>query len=68
MREGCVIDFVRDAFDHLKAISFTPETAPLLDAAPVDANAGVVDLSTGGKVSSRPLARDNREPNVRTAA
>ena len=43
------VDWVRDAFGHLKAIGFTPEAQALLDKAGVEADAGVVDVSTDAK-------------------
>lgn len=52
--EGCArlvhdhaaVEFVSNAFRHLKAIGFTPTARPLLDRAGVKEDAGVVDLAT----------------------
>ncbi|AQR61287.1 catalase HPII [Brevundimonas sp. LM2] len=47
LKEAAAIDFIRDAFGHLKAIGFTPEAQPLLDKAGVEPDDGVIDLSGG---------------------
>ncbi len=68
--ESAAVDFVSNAFVHLKAIGFTPEAQPLLDKANVEPDAGIVDLS-GGADSFVPPARNrqwDREPNVRKLA
>ena len=68
--ESAAIDFVHNAFVHLKAIGFTPEAQPLLDKAGVAPDAGVVDLS-GGAEAFLPPARTRqwaREPTVRMLA
>jgi len=49
--EAAAIDWVRDAFGHAKIIGHTAEAAPLLKAAGVKADAGLVAL--GGKESLR---------------
>ena len=68
--ESAAIDFVHNAFVHLKAIGFTPEAQPLLDKAGVAPDAGVVDLG-GGEEAFLPPARTRqwaREPGVRMLA
>ena len=44
LKEGAAIQWVMDAFGHLKAIGFTKEAQPLLDKAGVQADEGVVQL------------------------
>ena len=77
-KEGCAqlladsaaLDFVHNAFVHLKAIGFTAEAQPLLDKAGVVADAGVVDLA-GSTEAFLPPARTRqweREPKVRMLA
>jgi catalase len=68
--ESAAVDFVSNAFVHLKAIGFTAEARPLLDKAGVVADAGVVDISKGPD-GFLPPARTRqwaREPSVRTLA
>ena len=43
-REAAAIDWVRDAFGHLKVIGHTAGAAPLLERAGVEPDAGVVAL------------------------
>ncbi len=47
LREPAAIDFVSDAFVHLKAIGFTATAQPLLDRCGVQPDPGVVDLKDG---------------------
>ncbi len=54
VKEGTAIDFVRDAFRHLKAIGHTAEALPLLDAARIVADRGVVDISKNVKAFLKP--------------
>ena len=42
---AAAIDFVRDAFGHLKAIAFDKGGAALLQAANIGQDAGVVDVN-----------------------
>jgi catalase len=44
LKEGAAVQFVMDAFGHLKAIGHTAESQPLLDKANVKADAGVVTI------------------------
>ncbi|MEW5687155.1 MAG: catalase [Pseudomonadota bacterium] len=70
LRESAAIDFVADAFVHLKAVGFTAEAQPLLDKANVVADAGVVALSGDAGAFLTPAATRqwDREPKVRTLA
>ncbi len=45
LKEGAAVQWVMDAFGHLKAIAATKEAMPLLDKAGVVTDAGVVDVS-----------------------
>jgi catalase len=68
--DSAAIDFVRNAFAHLKAIGFTAAAQPLLDKAGVVNDPGVVDLA-GGAEAFLPPARTrqwDREPKVRILA
>ena len=47
LKQAEAINWIRDAFGHLKVIGFTPEAKPLLDKAAVEADAGVIDLKAG---------------------
>lgn len=44
LSESAAVQFVMDAFGHLKAIGYTPEAQPLLDRAGVQPDAGVLPL------------------------
>ncbi len=70
LTEGAAVDFAKDAFGHLKAIGVTAEAQPLLDKAGVEADAGVIDVSTDAKAWLAPAATRqwDREPKVRTLA
>jgi catalase len=70
MNDSAGVDFVHNAFVHLKAIGFTAEAQALLDKAGIVADAGIVDLG-GGVVTFLPPARTrqwDREPSVRMLA
>jgi len=68
--EAAAVDFVRDAFGHLKAIGFTGEAQPLLDKAGVEPDDGVVDLAKGARAYIVPASTRQwkREPKVRMLA
>ena len=70
LKEGAAVDFVKDAFGHLKAIGCTPQAQPLLDKAGVEPDEGVVDLTASAKAFLAPARRRQwkREPKVRTLA
>ncbi|MDB5432308.1 MAG: catalase [Caulobacter sp.] len=70
MKDSAGIDFVHNAFVHLKAIGFTPEAQPLLDKCGVEPDAGIVDLSGGadGFIAPAKTRQWDREPKVRMLA
>ena len=65
-KEGAAVQWVMDAFGHLKAIGHNAEAKSLLDKAGVEADEGVTDLA--GFVESAKKRYWDREPNVRTLA
>ncbi len=66
-KEGAAIDFVRDAFGHLKAIAADEGAKALLKAAGVTADAGVVDAADPKAFIKAAKTRQwAREPKVRT--
>jgi catalase len=65
--ESAAVDFVRDAFGHLKAIGCTPECQPLLDKAGVIPDAGVTSLGDAFLKAASTRMFD-REPSIRTLA
>jgi len=70
-QEAAAIDFVRDAFGHLKVIAFLDAAKPLLDKAHVMPDAGVIALSksTGVKAFIAAAKKHRiwaREPAIRT--
>lgn len=65
-REGAAIQWVMDAFGHLKAIGHNAAAKPLLDKAGVEPDDGVTDLS--GFVEAAKRRYWDREPKVRTLA
>jgi catalase len=66
VKEGAAVQFVMDAFGHLKAIGYNADAKPLLDKAGVEPDEGVVEL--GGFVEAAKKRYWDREPNVRTLA
>jgi catalase len=66
-REAAAVQFVMDAFGHLKAIGHTPEAQPLLDRAGVEKDAGVVSLANGFITAAMQRFFD-REPKLRLLA
>ena len=67
MKEAAAIQFVMDAFGHLKAIGHTPEAKPLLDKAGVKPDAGVVPADKAF-VKAAGTRYWDREPSVRMLA
>ncbi|MFL6711068.1 MAG: catalase HPII, partial [Massilia sp.] len=66
-KEAAAIDFVRDAFGHLKAIAVDAGAKALLDKAGVAPDAGVVDAKDAAKFIGAAKTRQwAREPSVRT--
>lgn len=66
VKEGAAVQWVMDAFGHLKAIGHNDASKPLLDKAGVEADEGVTDLE--GFVDAATRRYWDREPNVRTLA
>ncbi len=67
--EASAIDFVRDAFGHLKAIGVDAGGRMLLDAAGIEADDGVVDVGDRKKLVAQAKTRQwKREASVRTLA
>jgi len=70
-REAAAIDFVRDAFGHLKAIGVDKGGAALLKTAGIEEDAGVIALDTLDRFSFIAAAKTRqweREASVRTLA
>jgi catalase len=68
-REGAAIDFVRNAFGHLKAIAADKGGQSLLKTANVGQDAGVVDTSdTGAFIKAAKTRQWDREKSVRALA
>lgn len=71
VEEAAAVNWVRDAFAHLKVIGHVQEAQPLLEAASVQADAGVVPISDKKSVSRFIKAARNgriwdREPKLRS--
>jgi catalase len=67
--EGAAIDFVRDAFGHLKAIAVDKAGRALLKMANVGQDAGVVDASDAETFIAAAKTRQwDREKSIRTLA
>jgi catalase len=68
-KESAAIDFVRDAFSHLKAIAVDEGGRALLKIACVGQDAGVVDAgNTGAFIAAAKTRQWDREKFVRTLA
>ena len=68
-KESAAIDFVRDAFGHLKAIAADKGGQMLLKAAKVGKDAGVVDAGDKDAFIKAAKTRQwDREKSVRTLA
>ncbi|MBB6092924.1 catalase [Povalibacter uvarum] len=67
MNESAAVQFVADAFVHLKAIGASIEARPLLDKAGVVADAGVLGLDRAFIAAAKKRFWE-REPQVRTLA
>ena len=71
LKEAAAIDFVKDAFGHLKAIAYTPAVQRLLDKAGVEVDPGVIALDGDGLDAFLTQAKTrqwDREPSVRMLA
>jgi catalase len=71
VREAAAIDWVRDAFGHLKVIGTMEAAGPILEKAAVEEDDGVVDLAGRGGVKAFIDAAKRqriwaREPTLRT--
>ncbi|HZV93710.1 MAG TPA: catalase [Caldimonas sp.] len=68
-REASAVDFVRDAFGHLKAIAVDAGGQALLQSAGVEADAGIVSAHDSGAFIAAAMTRQwDREARVRTLA
>jgi catalase len=67
MKEGAAVEFVMNAFGHLKAIGASDAAKPLLDKAGVAPDEGVTGLD-GGFVKAAAQRFYAREPSLRTLA
>jgi len=70
--EAAAIDWLRDAFGHLKVIGFVDEAAPMFDKARIasDADEGVANLARGVAAFIKAAKQHRiwvREPTLRTA-
>ena len=69
LNEAAAVDFVRDAYGHLKAIALDAGGRRLLDAAGLDADEGVVSAAKPAVFVEKAKTRQwDREPTVRTLA
>jgi catalase len=66
-QDAAAVQFVMDAYGHLKAIGCTPGAQPLLDRAGVVSDAGIVDLDSGFADAASKRFYE-REPSVRLLA
>ena len=66
LKEAASVEWVMNAFGHLKAIGHTPEAQPLLDKAGVVPDAGVVEAD--GFIAAAAQRYFDREPSLRTLA
>ncbi|WP_245156293.1 catalase [Agrilutibacter solisilvae] len=65
--EAAAVDFVRDAYGHLKAIAVDAGARAVLEAAGVEPDAGVIDAANPAKFIKAAMTRQwEREPAVRT--
>jgi catalase len=68
-KESAAIDFVRDAFGHLKAIAFDEGGQALLERAHVASDAGIVDAADlDAFIAAAKTRQWDREQSVRTLA
>ncbi|MGH8762890.1 MAG: catalase [Nitrosospira sp.] len=69
LQEGAAIDFVRDAYGHLKAIAADAGGQLLLQRAGVAKDAGIVDIKdVNGFIAAAKTRQWDREKSVRTLA
>ena len=72
-KEAAAIDWLRDAFGHLKVIGVVTAAAPLVERAGIDRDAGVVAIDSAKGVGAFITAAKNgriwdREPTLRSPA
>jgi catalase len=68
-REAAAVEFVRDAFGHLKAIGVDPGGRALFEAAGLEADDGVIDVQNTKRLVAAAASRQwDREAKVRTLA
>jgi catalase len=68
-KEAAAVDWVRDAYGHLKAIAFDEGAQPLLQAGGVAKDAGVVKAADARAFLKAAATRQwDREPRLRTLA
>jgi catalase len=67
LKEGAAVQFVMDAFGHLKAIGSSDAAKPLLDKAGVQPDAGITGLDKAFIAAAAKRFWD-REPSLRTLA
>ena len=68
-QEAAAIDWLRDAFGHLKAIGYVETAAPMFAKAGIVRDAGVVDLGSDVPAFIKAAKQHriwDREPTVRT--
>jgi len=65
--EATAVDWVREAFGHLKAIAHDTGAKAVLDAARIDPDAGIIDATRARAFVTAAMTRQwSREPGVRT--
>jgi len=68
-KEAAAVDWVRDAYGHLKAIAFDAGGRKVLKAGNVDKDAGVVDATdVHAFIEAAKTRQWKREPKIRTLA
>jgi catalase len=67
IKEAAAVQFVMDAFGHLKAIGYSPEAQPLMDKAGVEPDEGITDLG-GAFIAAAGKRFFDRESKVRMLA
>jgi catalase len=69
LAQAAAIDWIRDAFSHLKVIGYAAAAQPLIDAAGIEPDAGVVNIGDGDLkkfIAQAKLHRVwEREPKIR---
>ncbi len=66
-QEAAAVDWVRDAFGHLKAIAFDAGAGALINMAGIKPDAGIIDAAdTGAFVKQAATRQWSREPTLRT--